>query len=292
MVLTLAVCPGALLATDIPLLKIAGVNWTETEVSLIEKLHDQGTISIATKVGPSVYMPNADGSISGFHFNVLREFTELADIKIEVVVVTWNDYFFKEGENLEEVKSNASYSYTPTLLENVDLYLDGITALDWREKMFNIIKFVPTRQLIVSRKDNLPKNKSDIDNKVFSMVSNTSMEQNLEIIKKQNGLTLSYLYTDNFDNMDRLVSEGRADFTVFDGDRAFTAVSNHPNLTIAWPISEPQIMGWAIHKDKVTLKSILDKYITYAGNNGILDEHWHNSYGVTFTEYLSILKLE
>ncbi|MFT4940767.1 MAG: membrane-bound lytic murein transglycosylase MltF [Paraglaciecola sp.] len=277
--------------TAIPLLSIKHTHWSNEEVAFIKALNRKGSLKIATKLSSAIYMPHKDGSTGGFHCGVLKEFAELAKSNLDIQTVSWDEYFYKESEYLTKVKSDPNYSYVPTLIENVDLYLDGFTKLPCREKMFDIIANVPTRQMIISRKDNKPHSMSDLNNKVCAMVRHSSMESKLESIKINNQLNFTYEYTEIFDAMDTLVSEGKADFTVYDSDRAFLALSRYKNLTIAWPISEPQIMGWAINKENKLLKSILDKYIIHAQQSGILDKYWKRSYGVTFVEYLQILKL-
>ncbi len=277
---------------SIPLLEIKGINWTAEEITFIKRLNKKGSIKIATKISTAVYDPQNDGSIKGFHYNVFKGFSDLAKIKIEVKLVAWNDYFYKEGYDLEKVKVDATYSYTPTLIENVDIYIDGITVLPWREKMFDIIRFVPSRQMVVSRKNLLPKKSNDLKNKSCAMVKNTSMEFNLNKIKKENNISFTYIYTEDFDAMDRMVSEGKADFTVYDSDRAFAALQTYNNLTIAMPVSQTEIMGWAINSKNRVLKSVLEKYLKFAQNTAILDKYWKASYGVTFIEYLKILKLK
>jgi membrane-bound lytic murein transglycosylase MltF len=276
---------------DIPLLSIKGANWSSEELAYIKQLNQKGSINIATKISSAVYLPNKDGSIAGFHYSVLKEFATLANISIEVKLVTWNDYFYKAGEDLEKAKVDPNYSYVPTLIENVDLYLDGITVLPWRSRMFNIIKYVPSRQMIVSRHDNKPDNISALNNMTYVMVANTSMQQNLNKLAHTHNLKLSRLSIKDFDLMDKMVSQGKADFTVYDSDRAFAAMANYANLTISWPISEPQIMGWAVNKKNKLLQGILNKYIKYAQQNGILDKYWKRSYGVTFIQYLKVINL-
>jgi len=276
---------------DIPLLSIKGTSWTSDETTYIKALHQRGSITIATKVSTAIYMPEADGSISGFHYSVMKDFAGLLNISINKKIVSWDEYFYKSGEDLAKIKADKSYTYTPSLLESVDLYVDGFTVLDWREKMFDIIKFVPSRQMIVSRKGNKPNNIDDLNNKVFAMISNTSMKGHLEKIKADNQVTFTYLDVDSFDDMDRFVSEGKADFTVYDSDRAFVALGNYENLTIVWPISDIQIMGWAVNKNNPVLKSILEKYMSYALEEAVLDKYWKLSYGVTFVEYLQVLGL-
>jgi len=276
---------------DIPLLSLKGVSWTSDELAYIKELNRKGSINIATKTSTAVYLPHKDGSISGFHYNVLKEFADLAKIDIDFQLVTWNDYFYKKGEDLEKVKIDPSYSYVPTLIENVDLYLDGITVLPWREKLFDIVKIVPSRAMLISRIDNIPEQISDLNNKICVMVINTSMEQTLEKIKSANHIDFTYINPDNFDAMDKMVSEGKADFTVYDSDRAYVALEKYKNLTIAWPVGELEIMGWAINKNNKLFKGILDKYIKYAQESAILDKYWKQAYGVTFVEYLKVLNL-
>ena len=277
--------------TLIPLLEIKGANWTAEEIKFIQELNKKGSIKIATKISSAVYLPQKDGSIKGFHYSVLKEFADLAKVKIDAKLVSWNDYFYKEGQDLKKAQKDITYSYVPTLIENVDLYIDGITVLPWREKMFDIIKYVPTRQVVVSRKDNLPLEIGDLNNKICVIVANTSMIRNLDKIKKENNISFTYVYTEDFDSMDRMVSEGKADFTVYDSDRAFAALHTYKNLTIAMPISELEIMGWAINKKNRILKRVLEKYLKYAQETMILDKYWKIEYGVTFIEYLKILKL-
>jgi membrane-bound lytic murein transglycosylase MltF len=276
---------------DIPLLSIEGAHWTQEEIAYIKALNQKGSIKIATKISLAVYVPHEDGSHTGFHYGVLEEFADLAKIKIDGKLVSWNDYFYKEGEDLVRVKVDPNYSYVPSLIEDVDLYIDGITAIPWREKMFDIIKYIPSRQMLITRIDNKPTEISELNNKSCVMVANTSMERNLEEMKNVHNIDFTCITVNDFDKMDLMVSEGKVDFTVYDSDRAFVALNNYKNLTILWPISELQLMGWAINKNNKILKGILEKYIRYAQENSILDKYWQRSYGVTFVEYLKVLNL-
>jgi membrane-bound lytic murein transglycosylase MltF len=275
----------------IPLLFIKDANWTNEEAAFIKALHRKGSIHIATKTSSVVYLPHKDGSISGFHYSVLKEFADLAKIDIDIELVVWDEYFYKQNKDIGKAQNDPNYSYIPTLIDNVDIYLDGITALPWREKMFDIVKFIPTRQMVISRKDNLPNDIADLNNRVCAMVKHTSMERKIEQVKNEHHINIIYNNTDNFDAMDKMVSEGNADFTVYDSDRAFSALKNYSNLTIAWPLTETQIQGWGVNKNNKLLKSILEKYIKYAQETGALDKYWKISYGVTFVEYLKILNL-
>jgi membrane-bound lytic murein transglycosylase MltF len=282
---------GAAKDNAIPLLSITGTTWSSDEITFIEALHKKGSLKIATRISPPVYQRHKDDSITGFHYNVLKAFTDLTKINIEMEVVTWDHYFFQEGQDLRKAENDPSYSYFPILIGNVDIYLDTITALPWREKMFNIIKYIPSRQMIISRKNNIPNTLSDLDNKYFAMVKHTSMESNVEQLVRRHNIHIIYKYADSIDDMDNMVSEGEVDFAVYDSDQAYLTLKTFDNLTIVWPISDIQMMGWGINKNNLILKGILEKYLKYAQETGILDTYWKRSYGVTFVEYLNILNV-
>jgi membrane-bound lytic murein transglycosylase MltF len=275
----------------IPLLSLPSTNWSSDEITFIKALHKKGSLKIATRISPPVYQRHKDDSITGFHYNLLKAFTDLTKISIKIEVVTWEHFFYQEGQDLRKAQNDPSYSYIPTLIGNVDIYLDTITALPWREKMFDIIKYIPSREMIISRKNNIPNHVSDLDNKHFAIVKHTSMERNIEQLAKNNDTHIIYKYTDKFDDMDNMVSQGEVDFTVYDSDRAFYALKKRNNLTIVWPISDIQMMGWGINKNNQLLKRILEKYLKYAQETGILEKYWKRSYGVTFVEYINILNL-
>lgn len=274
---------------DIPLVQLESIVWTDQEIKLIQALHKKGSISVACEISYSVYEPQPDGTIRGFHYHVLDEFSKLLDIQANIVTVHWNDYFYRRGESVERVKTDPNYGYTPELLEKVDLYVEGITALPWREQLFDIIKFVPSRQLLVIRKEERIKNYADLNHKTCVMVKNTSMEFNLEKIKKEHHLQFDYIYVDDFDLMDQMVSQKKADFTVFDAVRAFVAIYEYQNLKISMPVSEMQMLGWGIQKKNTILKSIIEKYFNYAQKEGIFDKYWEQDYGITFVEFLKVL---
>jgi membrane-bound lytic murein transglycosylase MltF len=275
----------------IPLLSITGANWSSDEVTFIRALHQKGSLKAATRDSSPVYQRHKDGSTTGFHYNVLKGFTDLTKIALELEIVSWDSYFYKQNEDIRKVQNDPSYSFIPTLIGNVDLYLDTITTLPWREKMFDIIKYVPARQMIISRKNNIPDRIQDLDNKSFALIKHTSMEENIKQLEKNNNINIIYQFANSFDALDKMVSTGQVDFTVYDSDQAFSALKNFDNLTIAWPVSDVQMMGWGINKNNPLLKSVLEKYIKFAQETGMLDKYWKRSYGVKFVEYLNILNL-
>jgi hypothetical protein len=78
---------------------------------------------------------------------------------------------------------------------------------------------------------------------LWAMAADTSMQQNLQALEKAYPVNVPYLYINDFGLMQAKVARGDADFTVIDGDKAFSALNQYDNLTIGWPISAPQLGG-------------------------------------------------
>ena len=84
----------------IPLLLIKDSTWTPEETAFIKELNNKGSLTIATKISSSIYMPQEDGSVTGFHYSVLKDFAKLMNIDIDINIVKWQDYFHKDGADL------------------------------------------------------------------------------------------------------------------------------------------------------------------------------------------------
>jgi membrane-bound lytic murein transglycosylase MltF len=277
-------------ANALPIENISEISLDEKELAYLKKLNEKGSIKVATLVTKDLYLPQPDGTIDGFHYNLLKKFADLINIDIEVEIRPIGDFFYKEGYELERVMTEPDYAYVPTLLEEVDLYLAGITDVPWREKMFDIVRFIPSRQLVVTRNDLNITTYEDLNNKICLITDHTSLKDNLDEIKNTQNLNFEYKFIKDIDDIDKFISEGEGDFTVYDSDRAIISRKRYENLKIAMPLSEVEYMGWALKNEDTELKTVLDKYIEYSIVNGIMDEHWNKVYGESYIEYLNLFK--
>ncbi len=78
--------------------------FTEDELEFINKLQDKGYITIATRDSNTVYKQMSDGNIEGFHYNLVKMFSEHINVDLKVKVISFNDYFRHNGEIPEGVK--------------------------------------------------------------------------------------------------------------------------------------------------------------------------------------------
>ena len=77
---------------NIPFLKINSIIWTDEEIQFIKELNKKGSLLIASVISYSVYKPQADGTIRGFHYNIVNEFSKLLNVKLDILVEKkWDD---------------------------------------------------------------------------------------------------------------------------------------------------------------------------------------------------------
>lgn len=275
----------------IPILNEKSIKFTEEEEKFIKELNKRGELKIGSTYQENTYFVDKNGNISGFHYKMAKEFAKMTGVKLNIKIIEdWSSYFSKKGENIEKVKTDSAYSYTPDLFGEVELYVAGITALPWREKLFDIVKFIPNKQVIICRKDEKVSSIKELNNKSIVFVKNSSFEGNFMKILKEKKLNTQIIYVDDFRESPKMVAESKHIFTIDDCDNAFKFISEYPILTIAFPISDFEMIGWGVSKNNKIFSSILTKYFKYAKEKGIMDKYWKEELGVTFSEYMKVLE--
>lgn len=275
---------------EIPILKEKKIVFTDEEIKFIKQLNSKGVLRVAQTVNWDTYFPQNNGTIKGFHYNFVKEFATLLGVKLKVTSFEeWDTFFIRKGKELEKVKNDPNYSYSPELFDTNDIFAVGITVLPWREKMFEIVKLIPTKQMLILKKESEIKSIEDLNGKSIAVVKGTSMETNLLKLKNEKKINLNIIYCEKLEDCEKYVSQQKSDATVHDSDNAFISIKNYKDLTVAFPISNMEVMGWGVEKGNYNLKSILEKYFKFAKESGIMDKYWRESYGISFSEYVNVV---
>jgi len=265
------------------------INFTKIEREYISKLKKKKILKIASREKKTVYEPQKDGTAKGFNYLLVKSFTDYLGIELEVKTVSFSDYFNKDGKTPEIAKTEINYSYTPDLIKEVDLYVDSITILPWREKLLRFVKIIPTMQLIITRKGEKIKTLEELKGKLIAVTPQTSYAERLKEIEIQLNTKFKYFETATTDLMMEAVANKKADLTLRDSNRVIYLIKSGKQLSVNIPASEVQYLAWALKKDDETLASILEKYIEYAEKNGIMNKFWVTNYEISLQEYKKLL---
>ncbi len=268
----------------------AKIKLNKHEQDVLNKLKKKGHLYIATRDKITVYEPQKNGTIKGFHYNLIKYIASEMGVKLKIKKVSFSDYFNKNGKLPKNVKTDNSVVYTPDLIKNVDLYVDVITILPWRDELLDFIQITPVKQIVVTRKNGKIDNNEGLKGKKIAMQMASSYATRAQKIEKDLGIKFNFLEVNETGDMPVAVAEGKADVTFQDSDMALLTVSKHKNLTLCYPVTDTQYLGWAVRKGNGALKGLIEKYIKYAKDKGVLDKLFKQRYGMTLIEYLKLIK--
>ncbi len=198
-------------------------------------------------------------------------------------------FFYKDGVFDETVKTDPNVVYKPDLFEDVDIYVDTLTQIPWREKLMDFIGFTPIRELVIHQPDIDIENIYDMNDKTVAVQSVSSYMSTFTDIEQTYGIRLRYVYVDTIFDALTAVDEKRADFTIMDSNRAFLEAKKLSNIEVGIPVTDVKFVGWAVSKDTPELTSILTKYMDVLIDRGIINDLWLTDYDISFYEYYTLI---
>lgn len=268
------------------------INLNQSEKNTIENIQSKGYISIAVRPVSTVYEKSGP-NITGYNYELIENLANELNVDLKVTIVNnISDYFKTNGSVPDDIITNNSYSYTPDLLENVDIYVDTITRLKWRENLINFITFVPIKEMTFHNKNVNIQTKSDLADKKIAVQKESSYYTTIMELEDQTGVKFNLLLVDSIEDTLAMVNSGEADVALMDSNRLFLEVKNYDNIQVGPPVTDVKYVGWAVQKGNDGLRSLLEKYINETIDMGLLNEYWLNNYAISFYDYYTLILKE
>lgn len=268
----------------------SGLEFSAHEYEYIDQLREKGGLKVAIDPGPGIYMTNSDGSIDGFHYRLLRAFSDLIDVPLIIKEVSVGDFFLKDGALPEGYRSDPDVAYTPDVLADSDLLVSSITINSWRQKLMIIVPVFPVKLLLITRKGEEIQHITDLSLKTIATREAYSYTDVFQQLDAEFELQLNYVYAENSDSMFQAVEQGIAFATANDSDAAIVSIREYETLNISQPLTDIEFAGWGVGKDAKLMASIIEKYIEHAKNEGSFNNIWRAEHGIDFNDYLRILE--
>jgi len=243
-------------------------NW-HLGFSRLEQIKHEGVLHVLTREDPTTYYEGADG-YTGLEYDLINLFAKHLGVKVHFITP---DTF----ENILQQISNGE----------ADIAAAGLTVTEQRQK---IIRFAPpyqtiTEQIIYRSGHKRPKQVSDLTRGIIEVVKGTSHIDTLTRLQKQYPTLEWNINTElDTDGLLYLVNEELIDYTIADSHQASIIQSFYPKLNIAFDITKPRQLAWAltlsddnslydevvgfferIKKDD-TLQSLLEKHYGHVNN--------------------------
>lgn len=199
--------------------------------TLLDHIKNNGVIRILTRIDPTTYYDGPEGP-SGLEYDLVTLFADHLGVKVEFIT---SDNF---GDLLKLIE-----------LGRADIAAAGLTVTKSRaDKM----RFAPpyhkiTEQIIYRSGTRRPRKPEDLHRGILEVVEGTSHVDTLNRLQpKIDNLTWQTNAQLNTSNLLYLVNEGLIDYTIADSNQMSLIRRYFPRLSVAFDITEPQALAWAL----------------------------------------------
>ena len=235
-----------------------------SNLSLVEQIKNKGQLVVVTRNSPTTYFESADGP-TGLEYEMVKMFANELGVELTLVIPD------SLSDILNKISSNA-----------VHIAAAGLTITKDREKIF---RFGPAyqeinEQLIYNVTNKRPKNLSSL-NGTLEVIANSSHEERLKYL---NVLTKDLSWKSNHEveseELLQMVSDNMIEYTIADSNELALHQRFLINLRVAFDISEPQYLAWALPKtDDNSLFLEVQKFFIKIKENGELTRLIEQNYG-------------
>lgn len=206
--------------------------------SALEQVLESGELRVYTRNAPTTYYRGPQGP-AGLEYELARAFADRLGVRLKLVV----------KENLESL-------FTDLKKGRADLAAAGLTITDQRQQQ---VRFAPayqtvTQQLVYHYNDQGgPKNIEAIEDGHIEVVANSSHAEQLRKLK-QSHTELDWHENPDTDSTEllTLVAQEIVDYTIADSNEVAINRLYFPDLRVAFDVSEPQSLAWAMPRSEDT----------------------------------------
>ena len=232
--------------------------------SLVEQIKNDGQLIVVTRNSPTTYYEDVDGP-AGLEYEMAKLFAEELGVELTLVIPdSFDDLFDQISDN------------------RVHIAAAGLTITKSREKIF---RFGPayqeiTEQLVYNIANKRPKNLAKLDG-TLEVLANSSHEERLNYLKDI--ITdLSWKANRELESGEllQMVSDNIIEYTIADSNEVLLNQRFLINLRVAFDVSEPQLLAWAMPKtDDKSLFREVQKFFKKIKENGELTRLIERNYG-------------
>ncbi len=231
----------------------------------LEQIKERGELRVLTRYAPTSYYVKGE-QLAGLEYELAKRFAEHLNVNLKLVV----------PENLGDML---------LMLEKgkADLAAAGLTATPERKESlaFGPVYQEVTQQLVYKRGNKKPKKITDIIESDIEVVANSSHVNQLLAYRKDIP-ELTWSENNEIDNSGllELVELELIDYTIADSNEFIANQPLFPELRVAFDISEPQALAWALPRSSdFSLLREVSNFFHSIEESGELDSLIEKYYG-------------
>jgi membrane-bound lytic murein transglycosylase F len=233
----------------------------------LEQIKRAGVLHVLTRNDPTTYYEGPEG-YTGLEYDLAMLFAEQLGVKVK----------FETPNTFDDILTRISKG-------KADIAAAGLTITEPRSKK---MRFAPpyheiTEQLIYRSGTRRPNDISSLTRGIIEVAKGTSHIDSLTYLKRDTP-ELAWNVNDELDTdgLLYLVNEGLIDYTVADSNQTTLIRRFYPKLNIAFDISEPRRLAWALSpSDDNSLYDEVARFFERIKKDKTLDQLLEKHYGHT-----------
>ena len=235
---------------------------TPPELSHLEKIRERGRVVMITQNSQNTYYIYKEQPL-GFEYELAAEFARYLGVDLSVVTPGWIEMF----DMLDKGRG--------------DFIAAGVTVVPSRERRMDFSDpYLTVQQEVIVHHDNFDvQSVEDLNGKTVHVRAGTSYQERLAQLLGE-GLALELVLVPDVttENLIEQVAESKIDITVADSNIALLNRMHQPDIRIAFPISPPQSLAWAIRQGNGELLEAVNEFFTKIRVDGTLEDIYNSYY--------------
>jgi membrane-bound lytic murein transglycosylase F len=230
----------------------------------VDKIKQRGELIVVTRNAPTTYYEARDG-LAGVEYELASSFAEAMKVKLRFIVKDSLEDIFRAIEKNEADFAAAGLTKTAQRT-NGFLFSDSYQEVQ--------------QQLVCRRGGARPKKVSDLTDINLVIPAKSSYSEQLAKLKKEHP-ELSWREDSEKDTEELLdmVWQRKLDCTVADSNIVAINRRYFPELVVRFNLTEPEPLGWLLHKDNTDLKHRINAWLTAHKFSGKLSQVIEKYYG-------------
>ena len=197
----------------------------------LEEIRERGELRVLSRYGLTSYYVKGD-TLAGFEYELAQRFAERLNVKLKIIVPD------NLGNMFELIEQGEA-----------DIAAAGLTVTEQRKShvRFGPVYHEVTQQLVYRHGNTKPKDITDITDGQLEVIADSSHVEQLQSLQEEVP-ELDWRENKELDNSGllELVQLELIDYTVVDSNEMSANQGLFPELRVAFDISEPQALAWAL----------------------------------------------
>jgi len=245
------------------------------KTSVLEKIKKSGEITVLTRNNAHCYYTYRDNPM-GFEYDLARAFSDYLGVKLKVITPPWEELFdvlnSEEGDFIA-----ASLTITPSREKLVDFSDEYLTI---------------QQQAVIHTQSYQIRKLEDLKGETIHVRRGTSYEERLNELKSEGlGIKIELCEDTPTEELIRMVAEKEIEVTIADSNIALLNRRYYPDIKIAFPIEEPESLGWAVKKGETALQEKINEFFNKIKEDGTFAKIYEKYYAnVEIFDYVDLKK--